>query len=615
MKQPHKTILIVAHHYPPHIGGLEIVAQQQARSFAKAGNHVSVVTSATHGQTPGATLEGKVTVHRARTLNFFDDHFAIPFPLGGIGLISRLYKEIGAADAVYLHDIFYQPSWITYLIARLRNKPIYLTQHVAMVKHSSAFVMTIERIVYATWGRLIFNYSNAILVYNHNVKKFLIERGVDPSKILELRNGIDLSKFHPAKAGEKSKLREYFKLPLHKPLALFVGRFVPKKGFKTLLEANSPDYDLVFAGTGDVPGNWLNTPGIHIMGSQSQSELAKLYRAADLFVLPAQGEMFTLAMQEAMASGLPIITTDEPGYKKYDIDRSLIALVEPTPHELKKRIGHLVADKQLREKMGSYSVALAKKWFDWETNIKTVLTSHDDLAMRRFPVTVTTSWDDGHVLDKKLAALLKKYNLAGTFYIAPENHEIVKNDRLSKKEVAALAKNFEIGAHTMMHPRLPQVDLETARYEITTSKTTLEAWTGQTIVSFCYPGGAYTPAHLQIVEDAGFSLGRTVQRFRTKIKGNPYELPTTIHAYRHWSDALPIIREGGMSNFLNYYLNWDELAIALFDKTLATGGVFHLWGHSWEIEKNGDWERLERVFKYISNRPEVRYLPNGELSL
>jgi peptidoglycan/xylan/chitin deacetylase (PgdA/CDA1 family) len=38
-------------------------------------------------------------------------------------------------------------------------------------------------------------------------------------------------------------------------------------------------------------------------------------------------------------------------------------------------------------------------------------------------VTVTTSWDDGHILDVKLSELLKKYNLKGTFYIAPKNRE------------------------------------------------------------------------------------------------------------------------------------------------------------------------------------------------
>ena len=45
---------------------------------------------------------------------------------------------------------------------------------------------------------------------------------------------------------------------------------------------------------------------------------------------------------------------------------------------------------------------------------------------------VTTSWDDGHKLDLKLAALLKKYNIKGTFYISPHDNEFSKNELLSK---------------------------------------------------------------------------------------------------------------------------------------------------------------------------------------
>ena len=61
------------------------------------------------------------------------------------------------------------------------------------------------------------------------------------------------------------------------------------------------------------------------------------------------------------------------------------------------------------------------------------------------------------------------------------------------------------------------------------------------------------------------------------------------------------------------FWNWDSLAVELFDRVMATGGVFHLWGHSWQVDGNGDWDRLERVFGHISLRPGVRYVDNGEL--
>jgi hypothetical protein len=59
--------------------------------------------------------------------------------------------------------------------------------------------------------------------------------------------------------------------------------------------------------------------------------------------------------------------------------------------------------------------------------------------------------------------------------------------------------------------------------------------------------------------------------------------------------------------------NWDDLAIGLFERTRRRGGLFQLWGHSWEIAQQGDWARLERVLRHISGQEGVRYVTNGDL--
>jgi peptidoglycan/xylan/chitin deacetylase (PgdA/CDA1 family) len=209
---------------------------------------------------------------------------------------------------------------------------------------------------------------------------------------------------------------------------------------------------------------------------------------------------------------------------------------------------------------------------------------------------VTTSWDDGHALDLRLAGLLKHYGVAGTLYIAPDDHEIAVSDRLTQKEVATLAKDFEIGAHTMTHPDLRGLDEEAARSEITRSKETLEAWTKKPVTSFCYPRGAYGAREVGMVKDAGFSYARTVRR-GSMVRGPALEARTSVHAYDHVFDFRP----------------WDTLAIALFNRVVAEGGVFHLWGHSWEIDAHHDWDRLERVLKYIGGHDGVLYRTNGHL--
>jgi peptidoglycan/xylan/chitin deacetylase (PgdA/CDA1 family) len=230
-------------------------------------------------------------------------------------------------------------------------------------------------------------------------------------------------------------------------------------------------------------------------------------------------------------------------------------------------------------------------------------------------VLVTTSWDDGHTLDLKLARLLRHYKLAATFYVAPQNRELKPNERLSEKNIKELSKNFEIGAHTLTHPELTKLDDAKAKKEIIQSKKILEGITDQKVTSFCYPKGKFHKSHQEILKRTGFKFARTVTRFATEIK-EPLAATTTTHTYRHWSDMLQIARVADFhpQKFLKLLLNWDQLAITIFDQTRKTGGTFHLWGHSWEIEENGDWARLENVFRHISKKPSVGYVTNGELA-
>jgi len=226
---------------------------------------------------------------------------------------------------------------------------------------------------------------------------------------------------------------------------------------------------------------------------------------------------------------------------------------------------------------------------------------------------ITTSWDDGHKLDMKLVELLRKYKIAGTFYISPENREIEPKDRLVKGDIKDISKDFEIGAHTMTHPILTKINDKLAEKEIIESKKYLENIIGKEVTSFCYPAGYYKEKHKEMARRAGFTLARTVERFSLSKSTDVFSLPTTVHAYRHWSDIFPIFRHAGPGHFFKQYFNWDELAISLFDEVLSSGGVFHLWGHSCEIEERRDWWRLERVLAHISGHLEVNYVCNNEL--
>jgi len=219
---------------------------------------------------------------------------------------------------------------------------------------------------------------------------------------------------------------------------------------------------------------------------------------------------------------------------------------------------------------------------------------------------VTTSWDDGHKLDLKLARLLQKYNLAATFYISPANREFSRSDLLSEQEIQTLSESFEIGGHTLHHPNLAQVPLNFAVDNIKAGKDMLESIIGRKLKSFAYPYGAYTEQVQKAVLDLGFVVARTTKRFSVESSREYSALPTTVHVYTHLSDIIQLPKYR--------MIQWQKFAWYFFDQTMENGGVFHLWGHSWEVNKYNQWKSLEAVFEYISNREDVAYINNEGLA-
>ncbi|MEK7509186.1 MAG: polysaccharide deacetylase family protein [Patescibacteria group bacterium] len=233
---------------------------------------------------------------------------------------------------------------------------------------------------------------------------------------------------------------------------------------------------------------------------------------------------------------------------------------------------------------------------------------------------ITTSWDDGDVLDERVMQLLEKYGLKGTFYI-PRDYW---GERLSDERIRELSEKFEIGAHTLTHADLTKLSLEEAEREIRGSRKWLEEVTGKPVEIFCYPRGRYTPAVRELVTKARFRGARTTKQFSLTV-GDPFEMETTVHVYPlpvRFSAGIrrifgpireryPGYRSLGVSIF--DMRSFESAAKASFDTALARGGIFHLWGHSWEIEKYGLWEAFERVCAYIGNRADCRYVTNAEL--
>lgn len=230
---------------------------------------------------------------------------------------------------------------------------------------------------------------------------------------------------------------------------------------------------------------------------------------------------------------------------------------------------------------------------------------------------ITTSWDDGHPLDFKVAELLDKYSLSGTFYVPKTNTE---NPVMNENMIQNLSKKFEIGGHTLNHLAADEVDHETWDEEVKKCHAWLTELMGEAPVSFCFPKGKFNKSAAASVFNAGFKLARTTELMSTKRYCKNNILPTTIQIYEHkrMTYFRHLVKRKKLGNLFLWMLthcenDLDRLAGKYVEYTIRTKGCLHLWGHSWEIEKNGLWKKLETIFKRISGIPEVKYVANKDL--
>jgi glycosyltransferase involved in cell wall biosynthesis len=375
-----RRVLLVSHFYPPHMGGIERVVQAEARRLAGLGLEVTVVTSGERTAGPAESMEDGVRVVRVRAWNGLERRFGVPFPLFGPGLVRQMRRWVRWADVVHVHDTFYLTSWAAARAARRARRPWLVTQHVELVHHPSALVTAVQRAVYRLAGARIWRGARAVFTLNARVADFVRGHGGAAERMRHLPNGVDTVLYRPCQdAMEQREIRAEFGLPLDRPLALFAGRLVPKKGYDIALAAceRGTGFDLVLAGGGDASA-LHGRQGVHYVGALPPDRLARLYRACDMFVLPSVAEGFPLSVQEAMAAGLPVVTTPDPGYAPYGLDADRFVFAERDPQAVAAELSRLAADASLRTEMAKYSAGYAQTAFCWDAHAAALTAAYEE---------------------------------------------------------------------------------------------------------------------------------------------------------------------------------------------------------------------------------------------
>jgi glycosyltransferase involved in cell wall biosynthesis len=295
---------MLSHYFEERRGGIEIVAAALARELGSRGFSIVWLAAA----------EGARNGDGARKLALSASNIAerlvkIPYPILLPAAWRTIFSEAARCDVILVHDALYMTSAIASLAARLHRKPLVVVQHVGFVPFRSALVRTLMRAANrCVAAPLLRRADRVIFISDITLRHFAAVRWIrSPALVF---NGVDTGTFSPpVEAGGVESARRALELPPSVPIALFVGRFVEKKGphvLSRLARARS-DVLFAFAGLGELdPAHW-GLPNVRVFTGLSGSTLATLYRASDVLVLPSAGEGFPLVVQEALACGLPVI--------------------------------------------------------------------------------------------------------------------------------------------------------------------------------------------------------------------------------------------------------------------------------------------------------------------
>lgn len=304
-------IVLVTPYFPAHRGGIELFAGALAGRLAASGNFdLTWFASETDPSPPPSP---GIRCISARAGNFAERRLGFPYPIWSLSSLCKLFKAVRSADLVHVHDCLYLPSLAAFAAARVAGRPVVVTQHIGMIPYRNRVLRLLLAGANKVLGTLILGSATQSVFVSTTPLRYFSRFVRFRTPPMHIENGVDTALFKPADSAERADLRQGLDAQDDRPLILFVGRFVEKKGVGIVraLAERFAQLRWVLVGWGPLePRSWgLKNVSVH--AGLSGKQLVRFYQAADLLVLPSVGEGFPLVVQEAMACGTPALVGED----------------------------------------------------------------------------------------------------------------------------------------------------------------------------------------------------------------------------------------------------------------------------------------------------------------
>jgi glycosyltransferase involved in cell wall biosynthesis len=280
------------------------------------------------------------------------------------GVISELKKEY---DIIVLDGYSFPTQILSILFLKLKNKHFFMNV-------DGGFICENESLIIRKVKRFLIKSPTYYLSSSKTCDKYLEFYGAASEKIFHhhftslyakelLKNIIDCN--------EKEILKKQLNIS-EKKIVVTVGRFIECKGFDVLIKASqyiSNDIGVYIIG-GEPTEKYIGVvekygiKNVHFIGYKNKEKLDDYYKSADLFVFPTRGDVWGLVINEAMACGLPIITTDKcvAGLELVKDNENGYVIKVDDEKELAEKIDVILSDDKTRENMAQNSLEKIKEY-------------------------------------------------------------------------------------------------------------------------------------------------------------------------------------------------------------------------------------------------------------
>jgi glycosyltransferase involved in cell wall biosynthesis len=340
--------------FPPSVGGIQTQTLALARGLAELGVEVHVVTRPAPGHPARQDLDG------VQVLRVGLGRGGPAATLAYVGLAARAVATLGGrVDVVHAHQLL-SPASAALAAAALRGPPFVVTAHAS---GAIGDVACLARQGPLGRGRLLAlrHLASAFVAVSAPIRAELEGAGIPPSLVRSIPNGVDTRRFAPVEPAEKRRLRRALGLP-PVPAVIYAGRLAPEKGVDVLVDAWAEARrrglvaTLCLVGEGPERAALERRARDHgVLGAVrfagAAADVAPWLAAGDAFALPSRTEGLSVALLEAMSSGLAVVATDVGGTR--DAAGGAAVLVPPDdPRSLAEALVAVLAEPEQARPLG-----------------------------------------------------------------------------------------------------------------------------------------------------------------------------------------------------------------------------------------------------------------------